>query len=317
MAGCHGLGFIAWVSVFIPFPYAARLHLSSLLLEAASAFRVRGMHRDAADIHPASSQTARFQAGAPHTFHAVYATGPFHCLPLLQPREVEGKNLSLQKQRGNTFLKILRIFTSMNWIPHPLVLQGQIVDLLPLEEKHFSTLHDLARDKRIWDFFPLDGSDPAILQKTLHDALRERDNDVHYPFVIFHKEEQRIIGSTRYMEMQPWNKKAEIGWTWLDPSLWATAANTEIKLLMLTYAFEQMGACRVEFRTDVLNLRSRKAIEKLGAQFEGVLRNHMIRSNGTKRDSAYFSILDTEWDVVKKHLAATLSEKLSQGGEGR
>ncbi len=104
------------------------------------------------------------------------------------------------------------------------------------------------------------------------------------------------------MDIQPNHKKLEIGWTWLHPDYWGTEVNLECKLLLLTYCFEELKTYRVQFKTDENNIRSRKAIEKIGGKFEGILRHDMIRDNGTKRNSAYFSIIDSEWGDVKRAL---------------
>ena len=101
------------------------------------------------------------------------------------------------------------------------------------------------------------------------------------------------------MNIEPVHKKLEIGWTWLHPEYWASEINLECKLLLMTFCFEEWNAVRVQLKTDENNIRSRKAIEKIGGQFEGVLRNDMIRDNGTNRNSVYFSILDTEWEMKR------------------
>jgi RimJ/RimL family protein N-acetyltransferase len=182
------------------------------------------------------------------------------------------------------------------------VLEGDTVLLMPLMEEHFPVLHELAKEKRIWEFYPVDMTDPEKCQKALRDALTERERGTQFPFVIFHKKENRIIGSTRLMNIEPINKKLEIGWTWLHPDYWATELNFECKLLLLTFCFEEWNAVRTQLKTNEKNMRSRKAIEKIGAQFEGILRNDMLQDNGTKRNTVYFSIIDTEWPEKKERL---------------
>jgi RimJ/RimL family protein N-acetyltransferase len=130
---------------------------------------------------------------------------------------------------------------------------------------------------------------------------------VSIPFATVQKQTNQPIGSTRFLNLDPDNRRAEIGWTWIAPAWQRTAVNTEAKLLMLTHAFEQMRCIRVELRTDALNERSRTAILRLGATFEGILRQHMIMPTGRLRDTAVYSILDREWPVVKAGLESKLA----------
>jgi RimJ/RimL family protein N-acetyltransferase len=120
------------------------------------------------------------------------------------------------------------------WIKHPTTLTAENVDLIPLDKSHFAALTGLAQDRRIWEFYAMDGSDPVKLVNAYDSALAERERGNQYPFVIFHKQANKIIGSTRYLDIQPAHRKLEIGWTWLHPDYWATAVNLECKLLLLT-----------------------------------------------------------------------------------
>lgn len=190
----------------------------------------------------------------------------------------------------------------MNWIQHPVSLLGKSVSLLPLDESHFETLISLSKDQRIWQHYAIDGSNTQKLKSSLETSLIERENDTQYPFVIILKNEDKIVGSTRFLDIQPIHKKLEIGWTWLHPDYWGTSINLECKLLLLTYCFEELKAKRVQLKTDENNIRSRKAIEKIGGQLEGILRNDMIRENGTNRNSAYYSIIESEWKDAKQKL---------------
>jgi RimJ/RimL family protein N-acetyltransferase len=196
-----------------------------------------------------------------------------------------------------------------NWITYPFKLSGEFVDLIALEIKHFSALELLAKDKRIWEFYSRDGSDPDNFLSIFTDALIEREKGNQFPFAIFHRQEQKIVGSTRFLDIQPKHKKLEIGWTWLHPDYWASEVNLECKILLLTYCFEQLMTVRVQLKTDENNQRSRKAIEKIGGQFEGILRNDMIRDNHTYRNSAYYSIIEGEWTDKKKALIEQLTAK--------
>jgi len=186
-----------------------------------------------------------------------------------------------------------------SWIKSNTTLSGETVNLVPLEKKHFSELEQLAGDKRIWEHYVLDGSDPKTILTALEIAVTEKENGTQFPFVIQQRSDYKIVGSTRFLDIQPLNKKLEIGWTWLHPDHWGSDINRECKLLLLTFCFEQLEASRVQLKTDERNIRSRKAIEKIGAKFEGVIRNDMVRDNGTMRNSAMYSVIDSEWMDVK------------------
>jgi len=192
------------------------------------------------------------------------------------------------------------------WIPHSTSLHGDLVNLIPLEESHFEELLSAASDKRIWEFYTGDWSVRDTFLKVYNGSLRARDKGHEYPFVIIHKPSNKIIGSTRFLDIVPYDKRLEIGGTWLMPEYWATAVNPECKLLLMTFAFEKLGANRVQLKTQHDNIRSRKAIAKIGGDYEGVIRQHMLKDDGTFRSSAYFSILAEEWDEVKIRLQTSL-----------
>jgi len=196
-----------------------------------------------------------------------------------------------------------------NWIPHPSLLGGQTVELRPLERTHFSALKKLAADPRIWEHYTFDGTQEAAFNQTLEEALVFRSKGLEYPFVILHKKEECIIGSTRFMNIDAPNRNLEIGFTWLHPDYWSSVVNIECKLLLLNYCFEQLKTIRVQLKTDSNNIRSKKAIEKIGGKFEGLVRNHIIRENGTVRTSALYSILMEEWNDVKKSLKQMYFDK--------
>ena len=136
--------------------------------------------------------------------------------------------------------------------------------------------------------------------------LRLREKGADIPFVVIHKSSGRIAGATRYMEFRAAHRGVEIGGTWYGAEFRRTAVNTECKYLLLRHAFEVMDCIRVQFKTDLRNERSQRAIERIGAVREGVLRNHMILPDGTIRHSVYYSILATEWPDVKQRLEALL-----------
>ncbi|MBK8171579.1 MAG: GNAT family N-acetyltransferase [Sandaracinaceae bacterium] len=198
------------------------------------------------------------------------------------------------------------------WIPHPTTLHGQLVDLLPLEENLFDELHAAASDKRIWEFYTGDWSERETFNRVYDATLKQRDKGLEYPFVIRLQRTGKIIGATRLMEIGAYEKRLEIGGTWLLPEYWATAINPDCKLALLTFCFEKLGAKRVQLKTQHDNVRSRKAIEKIGGVFEGVIRKHILKDDGTYRSSAYFSLLDDEWPSKKPVLEQLLERKLSE-----
>ncbi len=195
------------------------------------------------------------------------------------------------------------------WLDAPLTLKGKTVELISLRQDHIPALQLLSAEKRIWQHYAIDGSIPGVITNSLEQAIAERETGLQFPFAIFHRKQQKTIGSTRYLAIEPAHRKLEIGWTWLHPDYWGTTVNLEAKLLLLTHCFELINAVRVQLKTDVNNIRSKKAIEKLGARMEGVFRNDMIRSNGSLRDSIYFSIVQQDWPLVKANLVELIENK--------
>lgn len=195
------------------------------------------------------------------------------------------------------------------WISHPVFLEGSNIELIPLEKEHFEELYAAASDKDLWALIPTDGTDKTIFYQNYEFALSERQIGNQYPFVIRHKETQKLIGSTRLFEIYPSDKKLEIGWTWITKEFWGTSINLECKLLLLTYCFEVLKTNRVQLKTKDDNFRSRKAIEKIGGVFEGILRKDKIQGDGSTRNAAYYSILDDEWNVAKQKIELQIREK--------
>jgi RimJ/RimL family protein N-acetyltransferase len=190
----------------------------------------------------------------------------------------------------------------MNWIPHPTVLEGDKVKLVPLDHSHFATLTELAQQKIIWQNISIDFSNPEKYLNHLKGVVLMRANGEQYPFTVIDKTNNKIIGSTRLHNLFPEHKKLEIGWTWYDPAYWGTGYNTECKLLILTFCFEQLKTVRVQLQTSEKNLRSQAAIKKIGAKFEGILRKERIIENGSYRNTVMFSIIDDEWPAAKAEL---------------
>jgi RimJ/RimL family protein N-acetyltransferase len=185
----------------------------------------------------------------------------------------------------------------------PVTLQGEHVRLEPMEEKHVPDLCLVGLDPAIWTYTVYGVIETeAQLRAWVLDILSRQQNGADLPFAVIHLESNRVVGATRYMNIQTENRSLEIGGTWYGLAYQRTAVNTESKYLLLRHAFEDLGCVRVQLKTDSRNLRSQRAIERLGATKEGVLRNHMILPDGTLRDSIYYSIIDREWPEVKAHL---------------
>lgn len=190
----------------------------------------------------------------------------------------------------------------MYWIQHPVVLEGRKVRLEPLQYNHVPALIAIASRPEIWSHFPIDGTDAAAMDKELRSAIMKRTTGEQYPFTIFEKGTNAIIGSTRLFDIFFEHKKLEIGWTWYAPAYWGSGLNTECKLLLLTYCFERLGAKRVQLKTRDTNLRSQAAIKKIGAVMEGTLRNDRTMRDGSTRHTVLFSIVEDEWITVKDRL---------------
>lgn len=185
----------------------------------------------------------------------------------------------------------------------PVTLEGGLVRLIPLDESHIPGLARAAirPDNWRWQLVPMPDSEDKM-RDYLAPAFDARDKGTELPFTITRRETGEIIGSTRYLEIVPEHHVLEIGWTWLAPEVQRTGVNTECKFLLLQHAFDEIGVQRVQLKTDARNVVSRKAIERIGAKFEGQLRKHRIAHDGFVRDTVYYSILDSEWPDVKTHL---------------
>ncbi len=182
----------------------------------------------------------------------------------------------------------------------PVTLIGKHVRLEPMTEAHIPALTEIGVGQDFWHFMLYGGmKTEADMRNWVLDIL-SRKQDI--PFVVVHLASGRVAGATRYLNIMPNDRGLEIGGTWYGSEFQRTAVNTECKYLLLKYAFESLGAIRVQLKTDSRNLRSQKAIERIGGVKEGVLRNHMILPDGTIRHSVFYSILDSEWEGVKRRL---------------
>ncbi len=187
-------------------------------------------------------------------------------------------------------------------------LEGRIVRLEPLGSEHEDALWLASRDPRTWRWLSV--VQPQTREEWsvfVGQAMAAAAAATEIPLVTRRGDE--IVGSTRFLALRPEHGSVEIGWTWLHPSAWSTGVNVEAKFLQLEHAFDVWGCRRVEWKTDARNERSCRALEALGATFEGVHRNHMLVRGGENRDSAWYSVTDAEWPAVRAHLEARLAER--------
>lgn len=186
---------------------------------------------------------------------------------------------------------------------NPVVLTGRHVRLEPMTEGHVPGLAEIGVGQPFWDFM-LYGNINTVddMRSWVLDILSRAEKGTDLPFVAIHLASGRVAGATRYLNIMPQDRGLEIGGTWYGSEFQRTIVNTECKYLLLKHAFETLGCIRVQLKTDLRNERSQKAIERIGAVKEGVLRNHMILPDGRIRHSVFYSILDTEWPGVKAGL---------------
>jgi len=197
--------------------------------------------------------------------------------------------------------------THSNFDPQPVLLQGEVAQLEPLSLEHAPGLFEVGRDEAVWTHLPrAPFADPEDVSEWIAQALHLAESGGVVPFAIRHRPSDRVAGSTRFMEIRRPHGGLEIGWTWLGREFQRSAVNTECKRLLLTHAFEVLGAERVEFKTDLRNERSQRAIERLGAQREGVHRKHLRVRDGFMRDSVYYSVIADEWPEVRRGLDRAL-----------
>jgi RimJ/RimL family protein N-acetyltransferase len=194
---------------------------------------------------------------------------------------------------------------------HVPVLEGRHVRLEPLTESHHAALTEVGLDPDLWALIPYRVTTPEEMTAYIERALKDQAAGVSLPFATIDRASGKIVGSTRYMNVERAHRRVEIGATWIARPWQRTAINTEAKYWMLCYAFESQGCIRVELKTDALNRRSRNAIQRIGAMEEGIFRRHIITWSGRVRDSVYFSVVDREWPRVK----AALESRLKAGNQ--
>lgn len=185
------------------------------------------------------------------------------------------------------------------------VLAGRLVRLEPLRPEHEDALWTASRDPATWRWLTVEQPRTrAEWSAHVAEALAAADAGSELPLVTICP--QGVVGSTRFLALRPRHRVVEIGWTWLHPSVWGTGVNAEAKLLQLRHAFAEWGCRRVEFKTDARNERARRALEALGATFEGIHRKHMLVRGGESRDSAWYAVIDDDWPSVEARLCERL-----------
>jgi len=194
--------------------------------------------------------------------------------------------------------------------PRPVTLEGRHVRLEPLSLAHQDGLCAVGLDAELWRWAQTSLVTPADMRAYIETALAWQAQGTALPFAILARATGQVVGSTRYANIECADRRLEIGWTWIARAAQRTPVNTEAKYLLLRHAFEVLECIRVEFKTDVLNERSRAALLRIGAKQEGVLRSHMITASGRVRDSVYFSIVAAEWPAVKAGLEGKLAGPL-------
>jgi RimJ/RimL family protein N-acetyltransferase len=185
----------------------------------------------------------------------------------------------------------------------PVVLEGRYVRLEPMTEEHVPALAEIGLGQDFWGFMVYGQMETREdMLNWVRDILIRAQKGTDLPFIVVHLASGRVAGATRYLNIMADDRGLEIGGTWYGPEFQRTVVNTECKYLLFKHAFEELGCIRVQLKTDSRNERSQKAIERIGAKKEGILRNHMILPDGHIRDSVYYSILDSEWPDVKKKI---------------
>ncbi|MEK4229476.1 GNAT family N-acetyltransferase [Solibacillus sp. FSL H8-0538] len=187
-----------------------------------------------------------------------------------------------------------------------IILENDVVLLRRMTMDDVDSIALVGLDERIWPYLSVTLRTREDVEQYVKIAVTNQITDTEYPFVIIEKQTGKLVGSTRFMNISEQHKHLEIGSTWLIPNVWRTAINTNCKYLLLHYCFEELGLKRVQIKTDDENMRSKLAIARIGAKFEGILRQHMIRKDGTMRNTAMFSVVCSEWPETKGHIQKLL-----------
>ena len=196
----------------------------------------------------------------------------------------------------------------MPW-PEPITLRGEHATLEPLTLARHDELVEAVRDGELWNLWYTFVPTPDKVKAEIEKRLEQQSKGSMLPFVVVAADSGKAVGMTTYMNIDAETRRVEIGSTWYRQSVQRTALNTECKLMLLTHAFEKLDCVAVEFRTHFFNHQSRRAIERLGAKLDGILRNHRRSSDGTLRDTCVYSIIASEWPTVRSHLRHQLATR--------
>jgi N-acetyltransferase len=194
-------------------------------------------------------------------------------------------------------------------IPSNLILQTSKLILRPMEENDFDIFFELAQDEDAWNYFTLNLADKEQLKKWMDQAFADRSANTRRPFTIIEKSSSQVAGSMSMGNISLHDLRLEIGWSWLGKEFRSTDVNRHAKYVMMKYAFDELKFERVEFKTDLLNQRARKGLEKIGGKEEGILRSHMTMWNNRRRDSVYYSVLKNEWPGLKQTIFKDIAEE--------
>lgn len=186
---------------------------------------------------------------------------------------------------------------------------GERAHLMPLIREHTESLFQAGLNPDIWRFSSRKIETREDMEKLVEEALENKEKGLEVPFIIYDRWTNKVVGSTRYLNISIHHRNLEIGWTWLSPEVWRTRINTESKYMLLNHGFESLNTLRIQFKADIRNVRSNQAIERLGAFREGVLRRDRILNDGHVRDACIYSIIKEEWPTIRERLRGFLTKE--------
>ncbi|KAA0814940.1 GNAT family protein [Bacillus sp. AY2-1] len=187
-------------------------------------------------------------------------------------------------------------------------LEGNSISLIPLEVKHKEQLFEVLKSPEVWEYSWRKVTTVEDIEQILMIAVNNKKDGKHIPFIVKDKLKGQVLGTTQICGIDKVNRNVEIGWTWLSPKVWRTKVNTECKFLLLKYCFEELKVNRVQFSVSGENLRSQKAVERIGATKEGTFRKHRVKVDGTIQDNIFYSIINDEWESVKERFIYLLEK---------
>lgn len=180
-----------------------------------------------------------------------------------------------------------------------IIVENDIVKLRPVQMSDIEAIANAANDERIWEHMSVTLLTQEAVENYIENAIKEREKGISYMFAVIEKKTDNIVGCTSFLDISFLHKRLEIGATWYNPTVWRSAINTNCKFLLFQYCFEVLNLNRIQIKTGHENYRSQKAIERIGAIKEGVLRNHMIRKEGTIRHTIMYSVIVEDWEKLK------------------